>query len=158
MLADSVLLRKPALRLYLTVDRDCEFTNLKVACLSGFFRAGRHQRPLKPGNDQKKSQRRERSECRRSLASAKPGESACFRTEASRQDFERAKLWLGNDKVKSYNFGRWFFFRELPAIERPMIKMVSFDGWASPEPDAFGNVANTPLLTALPPAKAPLRR
>jgi hypothetical protein len=32
---------------YTVVDRDCEFTGFKVACLSGFFRAGWHQRPLK---------------------------------------------------------------------------------------------------------------
>jgi hypothetical protein len=86
-----------------------------------------------------------------------PGESQRFRTGASRQDFGGAKLASGIDKVKGLASAEWLFYRELLAIERPMIKLVFLLIVASPEPDASGNVANT-TLTALPAAKAPLKK
>jgi hypothetical protein len=61
-----------------------------------------------------------------------PGESQRFRTGASKQDFGGAKLALGIDKVKGLTSAEWLFYRELLAIERPMIKLVFLLNVASP--------------------------
>ncbi|WP_439879773.1 hypothetical protein ACSX1A_11370 [Pontibacter sp. MBLB2868] len=85
-----------------------------------------------------------------SLASAVPGESWLSDGGVqARLTVGRSYTWEMTKSSMELRPG-WLFYRELLAIERPMIELVFLLVVASPGPDASGNIANTSLLTVLP--------
>ncbi|WP_299708236.1 hypothetical protein [uncultured Pontibacter sp.] len=118
------------------------FSNLILARFSGFW-GWAASKATKDGNQLKKSQRHKWNLGREVLLRRCREKAMSFRTGASRQDFGGAKLALGNDKVKGLASAQVALFQVLAGNREANDRLVFLSILGQPEPDAFGNVADT---------------